>query len=384
MNIPISITEPSFDQSEIEMLVECLNSKWVTQGPMTSRFEALLAQAHGVTHALACTSATSALHLSTMALGLGPGDEMLVPAFTWITSANSAEYVGAKAVFVDIDPSTFNLDPVALEAAITPKTRAIMAVHLFGLAAPMDEINALARKHNLAVIEDAACAIGTTYKGKPVGGLGDIGCFSFHPRKVITTGEGGAVTTQSDELASKVKALRNHGGTGSPDSAIEAHGPWTMGKFDVLGYNLRLSDIQAAVGVAQMAKLAKLIADRRRQARRYLDALAPATQLGLPVGGDIAGHTFQSFVVRVKDGGRKRRNAIMSAMADASIQTRPGTHAVYRLGYYQEKYALPLNLFPHASEAEDTTITLPIVPFMKDDDQDRVISVLLKALGSAY
>lgn len=380
LNTPINITEPSFDQTEIEMLRECLASKWVTQGPMTLRFEGLLAQAHGVQHALACTSATSALHLSTMALGLGPGDEMLVPAFTWITSANAAEYVGAKAVFVDIDPATFNLDPVALEAAITPRTRAIMAVHLFGLAAPMDQINALARKHNLVVIEDAACAIGTTYKGKPVGGLGDLGCFSFHPRKVITTGEGGAVTTNSDELANRVRALRNHGGTGSPDPSVEPHGPWTMGKFDVLGYNLRLSDIQAAVGVAQMAKLATLIEDRRSSARRYLEALASVDELALPTGGDSAGHTYQSFVVRVRDGGRKRRNALMAAMAAANIQTRPGTHAVYRLGYYQKKYQLPLDLFPHASTAEDMTITLPIVPFMKRGDQDRIIETLIEAL----
>ncbi len=383
MNIvknPINITEPSFDQSEMDMLRECLDSKWVTQGPMTSRFETLLAQAHGVKHALACTSATSALHLSTLALGLGPGDEMLVPAFTWITSANAAEYVGAKAVFVDIDPATFNVDPVALEAAITPRTRAIMAVHLFGLAAPMNEINALARKHGLMVIEDAACAIGTSYHGKPVGGLGDLGCFSFHPRKVITTGEGGAVTTMSDDLAGKVRALRNHGGTGSPDPALETHGPWTMGKFDVLGYNLRLSDIQAAVGVAQMAKLARLIEDRRRSALRYLDALSAIPELALPVGGDASGHTYQSFVVRLRDGGRKRRNALMAAMAAAEIQTRPGTHAVYRLGYYQQKYALSLDAFPNASAAEDTTITLPIVPFMKTGDQDRVIETLLKAI----
>lgn len=380
MNNSINITEPSFDEAEIVMLRECLGSKWVTQGPMTSRFEGLLAQTHGVQHALACTSATSALHLSTMALGLGPGDEMLVPAFTWITSANAAEYVGAKAVFVDIDPATFNLDPAAVEAAITPRTRAIMAVHLFGLAAPMDQINALARKHNLAVIEDAACAIGTTYKGKPVGGLGDLGCFSFHPRKVITTGEGGAVTTNSDALATKVRALRNHGGTGSPDPSVEPHGPWTMGMFDVLGYNLRLSDIQAAVGVAQMAKLATLIEDRRSSARRYLKALASVDELALPTGGDSAGHTYQSFVVRVQEGGRKRRNALMAAMAAANIQTRPGTHAVYRLGYYQKKYQLPLDLFPHASAAEDMTITLPIVPFMKRGDQDRIIETLIEAL----
>jgi dTDP-4-amino-4,6-dideoxygalactose transaminase len=315
-----------------------------------------------------------------MALGLGPGDEMLVPAFTWITSANAAEYVGAKAVFVDIDLETFNLDPITLEAAITPNTRAIMAVHLFGLAAPMDQINAIAKKYSLAVIEDAACAIGTTYNGRPVGGIGDLGCFSFHPRKVITMGEGGAVTTNSDELANKIKALRNHGATGAPDPAIEPHGPWTMGKFDILGHNLRLSDIQAAVGVAQMAKLSRIINDRRNSAKRYLNALGSELDLVLPLGGDVDGHTFQSFVIRVREGGRTRRNAIMNMLDKEGIQTRPGTHAPYRLGYYKQKYDLPPNKFLNANLAEDTTITLPIIPFMDESHQNRVIEVLIKAL----
>ena len=380
VNTPINITEPSFDQAEIEMLRECLDSKWVTQGPMTARFENLLAQAHGVQHAMACTSATAALHLSAMALRLGPGDEVLVPAFTWITSANAAEYVGAKTVFVDVDPATFNVDPKALEAAVTTRTKAIMAVHLFGLAAPMTEIIALAKKHSLAVIEDAACAIGTTYHGVPVGGLGDIGCFSFHPRKVVTTGEGGAVTTNSADVAARVRSLRNHGATGSPDPAIEPHGPWTMGLFDMLGYNLRLSDIQAAVGVAQMAKLKMLVEDRRRAARHYLAGLNDVADLALPLAGDVTGHTYQSFVIRVRDGGRKRRNTLMAALAAQDIQTRPGTHAVHRLGYYKTKYQLTAEMFPHATASEDTTITLPIVPFMKRGDQDRVMQALLSAL----
>ena len=168
----------------------------------------------GVKHALATTSCTAALHLAAMALDLKAGDEVVVPAFTWVTSAHCAEYVGASAVFADIDLATYNLDPAAFAAAITPRTKAVVAVHLFGLAAPMDEIRSIAHRHGLAIIEDAACAIGTTYKDKPVGGLADIGCFSFHPRKIVTTGEGGAVTTQDDEIASAVGSLRNHGATG--------------------------------------------------------------------------------------------------------------------------------------------------------------------------
>jgi perosamine synthetase len=372
----MNITEPSFDETEIALLRECLNSKWVTQGPMTERFEKLVAAKHGAKHVLACTSCTAALHLATMALKLGPGDEVIVPAFTWVTSAHSVEYVGAKPVFVDIDLATFNMDPIALEAAITPRTKAIVAVHLFGLAAPMDEIMAIAELRGIAVIEDAACAIGTTYKGRPVGAIGDVGCFSFHPRKAVTTGEGGAVTTNRDDLAERVRSQRNHGSTGAPDPSIEPHGPWTMATFDNLGFNLRLSDIQAAVGVAQMAKLDRLLAERRRLALRYSELLAELNSIAKPLGGDVAGHAYQSYVLRLLEGGRKRRNDLMSALADRKIQTRPGTHAVHRLGYYVNKYGLKVDQFPNATIAEDTTITLPIFPGMTEDDQQQVVQIL--------
>jgi perosamine synthetase len=375
----MNLTEPSFDESEVAILRECLGSKWVTQGPLTERFERLIAGKHDVKHALACTSCTAALHLAALALKLGPRDEVVVPAFTWVTSAHSAEYVGAKPVFVDVDLSTFNIDPVSLKAAITPCTKAIVAVHLFGLAAPMDEINAIAKAHNIVVIEDAACAIGTTCKGKYVGGLGDIGCFSFHPRKVVTTGEGGAVTTNRDDLAVLVRSQRNHGATGQPDASLEAPGPWTMAKFDNLGFNLRLSDIQAAVGIAQMAKLDRLLAERRRLGRRYSELLAEVNSIARPLGGDVDGHTYQSYVIRVLEGGRKRRNELMTALAREEIQTRPGTHAVHRLGFYANKYGIRSEQFPNAAVAEDTTITLPIFPGMTDDDQQKVVRVLRAA-----
>ncbi|WP_342712114.1 DegT/DnrJ/EryC1/StrS family aminotransferase [Bradyrhizobium sp. B124] len=375
----MNITEPSFDEAEIALLRECLDSKWVTQGPLTERFERLIAEKHDVKHALACTSCTAALHLATMALKLGPGDEVIVPAFTWVTSAHSAEYVGAKPVFVDVDLSTFNIDPERLEAAITPRTKAIIAVHLFGLAAPMDEILAIARPRGIQVIEDAACAIGTTYKGRLVGAIGDIGCFSFHPRKAVTTGEGGAVTTNRDDLAERVRSQRNHGSTGAPDSSIEPHGPWTMATFDNLGFNLRLSDIQAAVGVAQMGKLERLLAERRRLGHRYSELLAGNNSIVRPLGGDVDGHAFQSYVIRIVDGHRERRNAVMAALAAAGIQTRPGTHAVHRLGYYKNKYGLRPEQFPNAALAEDTTITLPIFPNMTEEDQRRVVDCINRA-----
>ena len=366
----MNITEPFFDSEEIRLVQEALDSKWVTQGPKTSEFERLFASRHQLQHAMATTSCTAALHLSTLALQLQPGDEVVVPAFTWVTSAHSAEYVGAKAVFADVDLATFNLDPAALEAAITPRTRAIVVVHLFGKAAPMDEIMAIARHHNLAVIEDAACAVGTTYKGVPIGAIGDLGCFSFHPRKVITTGEGGMVTTNRKDLADRVKSLRNHGSTG-PAFGADPSKPYTMSTFDMLGFNLRMSDIQAAVGVAQMAKLDWLLAERRRLALRYSELLAGIGEIIQPT--DDPGHTYQSYVTRLAANDRKKRNAIMERLAELKIQTRPGTHAVHRLGYYVNKYGLRPEQFPNACRAEDTTITLPIFPGMSDDQQKFVV-----------
>jgi perosamine synthetase len=378
----MNITAPCFDDEEIELLRQCLASGWVTQGPLTTRFEQLFARRHAVEHALATTSCTAGLHLAAMALGLGPGDEVIVPAFTWITSANAAEYVGASAVFCDVDDSTYNIDPAAFEAAVTPRTRAVVVVHLFGLAAPLEPILRIARKRGIAVIEDAACATGTTYRGAPVGGHGDLGCFSFHPRKVITTGEGGMVTTRSESLAALVASLRNHGSTGLPPDARGNPRNHSMATFDNLGYNLRLSDIQAAVGVAQMAKLDRLLTERRARALDYTERLRSEVALAIPGadGADVEGHSFQSYVVRLREGDAARRNRIIDALQDEGIQTRPGTHAVHRLGYYRDKYGLAADDFPVAARCEDTTITLPIFPVMTAEDQDRVVACLQRAL----
>ena len=368
----LPITAPVFDDEEMALVKQCLDSGWVTQGPLVARFEKLFAERHQVSQALATTSCTAALHLATLALDLKPGDEVVVPAFTWVTSAHAAEYVGAKAVFADIDLATFNLDPAAFEAAITPRTRAVVAVHLFGKAAPMASLLPIAKRHGLAVIEDAACGVGTTCDGALVGGLGDIGCFSLHPRKVITTGEGGFVTTNRLELANRVKQLRNHGATG-PAPGADPTKPYSMGTFNSIGFNLRLSDIQAAIGIAQMNKLERLLAERRRIALRYTELLSGADGLVCPA--DDPGHTYQSYVVRVT-GGVAARNHIMDELARHEIQTRPGTHAVHRLGYYASRYSLSPDQFPNACLGEDTTITLPIFPGMTEAQQLFVVSRL--------
>jgi len=376
----MQLTHPDFDASEVEALRQCLDSGWVTQGPLTQRFERLVAERHRANHALATTSCTAALHLATTALELGPGSEVVVPAFTWVTSAHCAEYVGARAVFADVEPGTFNLDPKAFEAAVTPRTKAVVVVHLFGLSADMDAISAVARRHGLAVIEDAACAIGASHRGVPVGAIGDVGCFSFHPRKIVTTGEGGMVVTNRADLAERIQSLRNHGAS-PPSPDCDGH-PYSMADFEVLGFNLRLSDIQAAVGVAQLAKLDRLLADRRRRAAGYGERLRAMADLALPPAPESApGHTYQSYVVRLLEGGVARRNLVMATLHADGIATRPGTHAVHRLGYYARRYGLRAEDFPNAAACEDTTITLPLFPGMGEADLDRVVEALSSALA---
>ena len=371
---------PKFDHRERELVDECLSSGWVTQGPLTERFEAQLASRHQVSQAMATTSCTAALHLAILALGLRPGDEVIVPAFTWITSASCAEYVGAKPVFVDCDPNTYNIDPNKIKAAITPNTRAIVAVHLFGLAADIDAIKAVVGDQKIAIIEDAACAIGTLYKGVPVGGLGDLGCFSFHPRKVITTGEGGLVTTSNEILAERVKIFRNHGSMHKPELRDgEKPGPWTMAEFGEAGFNLRLSDIQSAVGLAQLEKLDGLLSDRRRRARDYDEKLAELVGIALPF--QDAGHSYQSYVIRLTDRGRKYRNVVMQALSKANIATRPGTHSVPNTAFYKSKYDLKPTDFPIATSLENETITLPLFPGMTSNHVDQVVAALRSALS---
>lgn len=372
------LTQPYFDDAELQKVKECLDSRWVTQGPMTEQFEKLFMQKHGGDYAIAVCNCTAGLHMAMMALGITEGDEVLVPAYTWITSANCIEYVGAKAVLVDVNEN-FNLDHEKMEAAITDRTKAVVVVHEFGRAAEMDEIMKIAERHQLRVIEDCACAIGTTYKGKPVGTFGDIGIFSFHPRKVITTGEGGMCITADETLAKKLDSLRNHGA--SVNTEDENFGkPFYMGEYDILGYNLRLSDIQAAVGVAQMDKLNQLLAERKACAEYYLELLKNCDMIKLPENEKDYGPTYQSFVILLKPGMEDTRNRVMIELQKEGIQTKQGTHAVHRLGYYREKYGIKAEDYPVAAYCEDSSITLPIFPGMTRENQEFIVERLLAAL----
>lgn len=371
----IPITTPFFDDKEIEKVKECLSSGWVTQGPMTAEFEKRFSVEHSCSYSVAVSSCTAALHIAMMAIGVKEGDEVIVPAFTWITSASCAEYVGARVRFVDVEKETMNIDPSKIEEAINEKTKAIVAVHLFGNPAKMDEIMAIARKYNLKVIEDCACAIGTEYKGKKVGTIGDIGCFSFHPRKAITTGEGGMCSTNDENLYNKLLQYRNHGAS-VVKKGLEAGKPYYMGIYDALGYNLRLSDIQAAVGLAQFDKLKILLEDRIKAANYYYEQLSKVEGVILPTNMEGCKHTYQSFVVLIKSGDRQLRNKIMDEMCSKGIQSRPGTIAISRTEYNMNKYGLEFGDFVNAEFCEDSSITLPIYPFMKKEEQDLVIKII--------
>ncbi|MBI4338212.1 MAG: DegT/DnrJ/EryC1/StrS family aminotransferase, partial [Chloroflexi bacterium] len=256
MKVPI--TKPFFDDAEAKAVAEVLASGWVVQGPRVRAFEAAVAAFTGAKHARATTSCTTALHLGLRACGVGPGDEVIVPAYTFVASANAVEYTGAKTVFADVDLETNNLDLASLERAMTPRTRAIMPVHQFGLACDMDPIMDLARAHNLRVVEDAACALGCFYKGRHVGTFGDAGCLSFHPRKSINTGEGGMVLANDPALDRRVEILRDHG-LAETDLVRHQKNVTLLPDAVDLGYNYRMTDIQGAVGVEQVKKLPAIL-----------------------------------------------------------------------------------------------------------------------------
>lgn len=371
-NTHIPLIRPVFGAEELHNVQQCLASGHVTQGPFVAAFEDAFTREFATGHALAVSSCTTALHLALLALDIQPGDEVIVPALTWVATANAVEYVGAKPIFVDVQPDTYTLCPHSAAQAITARTKAIIPVHLFGLCAPMPEIRALAIQHSLAIVEDAACAAGSMIDSEAAGSMGDIGCFSFHPRKVITTGEGGMLTTHNTALYQRLVPLRNHGA--SP--ATGPSQPWNFAEFAVCGYNYRLSDLQAAVGCAQMTKVRAILAERQRIAHVYTTLLAGQQAIVPPIVPAGYRHSWQSYVVRLASADTAQRNAIMHNLAEHGIESRPGTHALHTLRYYAEKYHLSPDLAPQAALAENCTITLPIVHGMSSSQQEYVVEIL--------
>ncbi len=380
MNIPIART--SLTELEIQSVLAPLRSGWLVQGPRVREFEEKWSAFTGAKHSIAVTSCTTALYLSLAALGFGPGDEAIVPALTWIATANVVEHLGGKVVFCDIDLHTFNIDTTQLAQKITARTKAIVPVHLFGLAADMDPMNQLAKQHGIWVVEDAACGFGCRYHGRHVGILGDTGCFSFHPRKAITTGEGGMITTVDDALAERLRRLRDHGAAMTDLQRHLGARPYLLADHPDAGYNLRMTDIQAALGAAQMDRADSIVAERRRLAARYDEAFASLPWLRTPLQIKGLDHGYQSYpclfqpepvtpesIPRIN----QARNAWMDKLQQAGISTRPATHAVHMLTFYREKYGLKAEDFPHAWAANDCSISLPLFHGMTDAEQSYVI-----------
>lgn len=380
MNVPIART--SLTEVEIQSVLGPLRSGWLVQGPKVREFEEKWSAFTGAKHSVAVTSCTTALHLSLAALGVQPGDEVIVPAFTWIATANVVEHLRAKVVFCDIDPNTFNLDVAQLAQKITPKTKAVLPVHLFGLAADMNLINQLAKQHGLWVVEDAACGFGSRYHGRHVGTLGDAGCFSFHPRKAITTGEGGMITTNDDALAEKLRRLRDHGAAMSDLQRHLGARPYLLADHPDAGYNLRMTDLQAALGSAQMERAATIVAERQQLAKIYDEAFIGLPWLRPPAHVDGLEHGYQSYpclfapeplTAESMPHINKARNDWMDRLQQVGISTRPATHAVHMLTFYREKYGLKSEDFPNAYAANHCSISLPLFHGMTEAEQAFVI-----------
>jgi dTDP-4-amino-4,6-dideoxygalactose transaminase len=378
----VPIARTSLLEEEIRSVLEPLRSGWLVQGPKVREFEGKWCQFTGARHSIAVSSCTAGLELALAALDLQPGDEVLVPAFTWVATANVVEHLGAKPLFCDIDPRTFNIDVADAGHRITARTRAIVPVHLFGLAADMDGVASLAERNCLSIIEDAACGFGSRVGGRHVGTLGSAGCFSFHPRKAITTGEGGMVTTDSDVTAARLRRLRDHG---ADISDLERHSgprPYRLADHPDAGYNFRMTDIQGALGSAQMERADAIIAERRRLAGVYDEAFAGLAWLRTPSAPSGFDHGYQSYpcmfeperlttqsVARV----RQQRNAFMDRLQRAGVSTRPATHAVHMLSYYRRKYGLAAENFPAARAANDCSVSLPLFNGMTQAEQAHVI-----------
>ncbi len=364
----IWLARPSVGEAELDEVRAVLESGILTQGPKVSELERMVADLVGTPHALATTSATTALHLSLVAAGIGRGDEVLVPDFTFPATANVVVQQGATPVLVDVDLETFAIDPDDLERRVTPRSRAVMPVHPFGLPADMDAVMAIAERHGLAVIEDAACSLGATVGGRQTGGIGLAGCFSFHPRKSITTGEGGMITTSDDGLAGRIRLLRSHGG-------VRERGRF---RFEAAGFNYRMSDILAAVGVAQLRGLNDHLAGRRRVAGWYDERLAGVDGVRLPITPDGRTHTYQSYVVLLDE--PIDRDAIIVALAADGIESTIGTYALHAEPFFARTLDLRAGDRPASWRAVRGTLALPLHGGLTEDDVDLVVDRLRMAL----
>lgn len=398
----IPITHPVFDDAEALAVAETLRSGWVVQGPRVAEFEQLFAKFTGAEHAIATTSCTTALHLALLAAGIGPGDEVILPSFTFIATANAIEYVGARPLFVDISLDTLTISPNAVrrclkhkKAAHNTRVRGIIPVSLFGLCSDMPAIHEIAGEFGLTVIEDAACGLGARRQSAHAGTEALAGVFSFHPRKAITTGEGGMIITNDSEVAAKTRKLRDHGASATDLQRHQNEGGSLLPEYDLLGYNYRMTDIQGAIGVAQMEKVEKILAGRKRAAARYDYMLQNDRTLRIPVIPDGYTHAYQTYVCLYKasrflqesgvdwdqiETWNKERNRLMMSLEKEGISVRQGTHAVHTLGYYKNKYGFNDRDFPMSYIADRLSMALPLFADMTDTEQRRVIDAVKRQI----
>lgn len=365
----LPVAEPLLGDRELLYVTECVLSGWISSaGPFVTRFEKAFAEFCGTRHAIAVGNGTQALHLAMLALDIGPGDEVIVPSLTFIATANAVVYTGAHAVPVDSDPGTWNIDPALVEAAITPRTKAIVPVHLYGHPADLDPILEIASRHGIAVVEDAAEAHGARYKGRRVGGIGEIGVFSFYGNKIVTTGEGGMVVTDRDDLADRMRILRSHGM--SPDRRY-----W----HPVLGYNYRLTNLQAAVGVAQMERIEEILESKRRVAERYADGLAGIPGITLSPEAPWAWSVFWLYSILVDEAVfGMSRDELMDALDAEGVEARPLFPPVHEQPLYRDGRSLPVSEALAASG-----LSLPSAVNLTDAEIARVTGLIARLAKSA-
>lgn len=369
MEVPFA--RPYLRGDEGAAVAEVIASGWVSQGPRVREFERAFAERVGAPDAVATTSCTTALQLALYASGVGPGDEVIVPSLSFIATANAVWQCGATPIFADIDPRTYNLDPQAAEAAISARTKVIMPVHQVGLPADMDRFLEIGERHGLTIVEDAACAIGASYKGRSIGSLGPLACFSLHPRKVITTGEGGMIAVHDSVVAERLRRLRAHAMSAS-DLVRHKARQVIFETYPERGFNARMTDMQAALGLCQLGVLDEVLAMRERLARHYTRALELIPGLEAPYEPPYARRTWQSYCVRVTPVAAVSRNALMQRLLDDGIPTRRGVMAIH----HEHAYASSSPVLPHTDSAAENVLMLPLFAGLTDAQQDHVIDRL--------
>ncbi|MFN8380549.1 MAG: DegT/DnrJ/EryC1/StrS family aminotransferase [Anaerolineales bacterium] len=366
----IRLNIPFTDDRELEEISKVLSTGYLTQGPKTVEFEQLVADYIGCKYAFAMSSCTTALHLALVVLDIKPGDEVLVADFTFPATANVVVQLGAIPVLVDIDLDTLTMNPDDLRRKITPRTKAIIPVDAFGCAADFDPILAIASEHNIPVIEDAATAIGTKYYDRYCGNLSTMGCFSFHPRKVITTGEGGMITTNDARLADRIKLLRSHGGV--------RIGSWFQ--YEEAGFNYRLSDVLGAIGVAQMEKLSWLVERKQQLAGLLSERLSKIRGIRIPIEPKWGGHIYQSYVILVDEG--ISRDRVVEDMKARGVETTLGTYALHDQPFFQKKFGYRSGDIVNSHAAFARTITLPLYPQLKESELDLIADALMQSVSA--